>query len=55
LEELNNDYLLPWCEASAIQTKVPYTHETIQEQWLKENYIRYLPRILNHAKPWSAV
>jgi len=36
LEELNNDYLLPWCEASAIQTKVPYTHETIQEQWLKE-------------------
>jgi hypothetical protein len=36
LEELNDAYLLPWCEANARQTKVPYTHETIQEQWLKE-------------------
>lgn len=36
LEELNEDYLMAWCEKSALQTKVPYTQETIHEQWLKE-------------------
>jgi transposase len=36
LEELNTDILLPWCERSAQHKKVPYTQETIHEQWLKE-------------------
>ncbi|NTZ16431.1 IS21 family transposase [Paenibacillus sp. JMULE4] len=35
LDELN-DLLLAWCERSAQQKKVPYTQETIHEQWLKE-------------------
>lgn len=36
LEELNEDYLLAWCEKSALHTKVPHTQETIQEQWQRE-------------------
>ncbi len=36
LEELNNDYLLAWCEKNALKTLVPHTQETIHEQWLKE-------------------
>ncbi len=36
LEELNNDYLMTWCEKSAQQKKVPYTQETVDAAWQKE-------------------
>ncbi|MGG4036554.1 IS21 family transposase, partial [Paenibacillus cisolokensis] len=35
LDELNG-LLLAWCERSAQHKKVPYTQETIHEQWFKE-------------------
>lgn len=36
MDELNNDYLLSWCNKSALQTRVPHSKETVHEQWLKE-------------------
>lgn len=44
LEELNDDYLLAWCDKNALKTRVPHTQETIHEQWLKEKEtLRPLP------------
>jgi transposase len=46
LEELNTEILLTWCERSAQHKKVPYTQETIHEQWLKERQVLHpLPEI----------